>query len=110
MGSLQVHNSATDLLCPERSGLSCTAGNRIEGSTATEVHKVLTRSKHDVHSLDVRSTEAFQSVSTNRGEANPEVAQFTELDLVAIQQLLYQTAHGITQYTLHCTTAEYTIV
>jgi GH35 family endo-1,4-beta-xylanase len=33
-------------------------------------------------------------------------AQFTELDLVAIQQLLYQTAHGITQNALHCSSGE----
>ena len=107
---LQVHNSATGLLCPERSGLSCTAGNRIEGGTATEVLEVLTRSEDDVHLLDVGCTEAHQRVRTDRGQADPEAAQFTKLDLVAIQQLFYEAAYGITEDTLHGTATEHTVV
>ena len=86
------------------------ACHKVELGTSDEVLEVNARGEEDVHRLDVLRGELVERVGAHAADADAEGAQFAQLNLVAVEQLLHQTLAHVRNHSLHRTSAIHSVV
>ena len=91
-------------------GLLAALGNEVELGLVAKILESFARTPSRIHFLDVCSGEIFGGDSAFSLEFDVEVAQVTEFHLVASEELLANTCHGIGQDALDTTLGEGAVV
>ena len=85
--------------------MSNTTSHELKLSLVNQVLKVHTRVEVDVHRLDVVLAKLLDRLRTLATERDAEYTERTQLNLVAVKQLLHQAVAHVRQDGLHQTTA-----
>ena len=101
LGGSKIHGVEHLLLGLERSSLCDAARHEIKLGVVDEVLEVNARSEDDVHAGDVLGCERLAVLGTDTRERDPEVAELVEQNLLALKQLLHQTAAHVGEHALH---------
>ena len=95
--SIEVNGSFASLLSLESCSLSSTARYYFECSIVDEVFEFVVGSEDDVDLLDIVGGERLQRLGTLAIEGDTEGTETFELNLVAVQELLAETACDVKQ-------------